>query len=275
MPQANGSSSTLKAMRAALLLLTLLALPLRAEDPPMEVNPNRPTFATPAQTTQWGLIELETGGQRALARDQATALGTPTMVKLGVLENLEIRLSTPGFQRLAAPGTKAVSGPGDLSLGAQWCYLKDGWLGWDQAIQVTHTFPTAAAAQGLGSGEPSDLLMLLFSRDLGAFHVDVNVLQTWIGRPAAAGGGRVAQPAATCALSRSLGGAWSLAGEVYAIGATELNPRIVSNLWAVGYKVSPRLILDAGLDLGLTTGAPKLTMFAGLTVGLGRFRHAR
>jgi hypothetical protein len=51
-----------------------------------------------------------------------------------------------------------------------------------------------------------------------------------------------------------------------------VNERIVSNLWAVAYKVSKRLVLDAGVDVGLTQGAPRFTVFTGLTVGLGRFR---
>ncbi len=258
-----------------LLALLILLIPLRAEDPPIEVNPNRPTFATPAQTTQFGVAELETGAQQVRQRDGALSFGTPTLLKLGVLAEVELRLSTPGFQRFSAPGAEATSGPGDLSLGAQWRYLQDGWLGFDQAVQVTHTVPTASAAQGLGNGAPSDLAMLIFSRNLSDFHLDANLLQTWIGRPTAAGGGRVHQPAATCALSRSLTEAWSLAGEVYAIGATEVNPRIVSNLWALGYKVSPRLVLDAGLDVGLTQGAQKVAVFAGLTLGLGRFRHSK
>lgn len=241
----------------------------------MEVNPNRPTFANPALTTQSGQAELEWGGQRSLMRDRSAALGTPTLLKLGMEKDLEIRLASPGYLRLAAPDAETVSGPGDASLGVQWCYRHDGLFGMDQAIQVSHTFSTASAAKGLGSGAPSDGLVLLFSRDMGPHHLDVNLLETWLGRGPQDGGGRVRQPAATASLSRALTEAWSLTGEVYAIGGTELNPRVVSNLWALGYKVSSRLVLDVGLDLGLTRGAQKVSLFAGLTIGLARFRPVR
>lgn len=261
-------------MRNRLLACLLLPLTLRAEEPPLEVNPNRPTFANPALTTQSGQAELEWGGQQSQMRDGSTAFSTPTLLKLGLMKDLELRLASPGYLRLASPGADTVSGPGDFNLAVQWCYRHDGLFGMDQALQVSHTFPTASASKGLGSGAASDGLILLFSRDMGPYHLDVNLLESWLGRTPEAGGGRVRQPAATASLSRTLTEAWSLTGEVYTIGATEMNPRVVSNLWAVGYKVSSRLVLDAGLDLGLTPGAQKASFFAGLTFALGRFRAA-
>jgi hypothetical protein len=262
-------------MRIRLLTCLFLACALRAGDPPFEVNPNRPTFANPALTTQDGVAELEWGGQQSLLRDGSSNLGTPTLLKLGMMKDLEIRLASPGYLRLATPGTETVSGPGDANLGLQCCYRHDGLFVMDIAIQVNHTFPTASAAKGLGSGAPSDGLILLFSRDMGPYHLDVNLLETWLGRLSQDGGGRVRQPAATASLSRTLTDTWSLTSEVYTIGGTELNPRIVSNLWAIGYKVSSRLVLDAGVDVGLTQGAQKVTFMAGLTVGLARFRPVR
>ena len=262
-------------MRLRLLTCLLLACALRAQDPPLVVNPNRPTFATPALTTQSGQIELEWGGQQSLYREDGSTFGTPTLLKIGWAKDLEFRLATPGFQRLANQGPEPVSGLGDTNLGVQWCYRHDGLFGMDQAIQINHTFPTASYPKGLGNGTASDGLILLFSRDLGLYHVDVNALESWLGRPPGTGGGRVRQPAATVCLNRSLSDAWSLTGELYTIGGTELNPRIVSNLWAFGYKVSPACVLDGGVDIGLTRGAPVRTVFAGLTVALGRFRHAR
>lgn len=236
----------------------------------MAVNPNRPTFATPAQTTAPGQLELETGLLDSLDRDGGRTAGTPTLLKWGLGRDVELRLASPGWLRLRPSDSPAAQGPGDLGLGVQWCVRHQGWLGMDYAIQAAHTFPTASAARGLGNGAPIDLLMLLGSRDLGAWHLDLNALENFVGQPGAPA--RLRQPAATAALSRSLTEAWSLTGEVYAIGGTGLGPRVVSNLWAVGYKVSPGLVLDASVDVGLTRGAPKLTAQAGLTVALGRVR---
>ncbi|NWJ42197.1 MAG: transporter [Geothrix sp.] len=259
-------------MRTPLALSLLLSVPLWAEEPSIEVNPNRPTFATPAATTQSGVAELEWGLQRSTLRDDGTTFGTPTLLKFGLIKDLELRLSTPGFLRLAPVGDPTASGLGDLSLGAQWCYLHDGLFGMDQAVQLAHTFPTAPSSQGLGNGAPIDTLTLIFSRDAGPYHVDVNLLESWIGLAPDAGGGRATQTAGTVSITRNLNDQWSITGELYALQATPLNAQITSNLWAVAYKASKRLVLDAGVDVGLSHGAPRYTVFTGLTVGLGRFR---
>ena len=259
--------------RLAAGLALLLPATLAAEEPPIQVNPNRPTFATPALTTQAGVAELEVGLERSAARDPERLSFTPFLLKIGLVRDVELRVGGNGFLRDTHGAPPAMSGLGDTTLGAQWCYLRNGPLGVDQAVQITVKVPTASAPKGLGSGEPDETLMLLLSRDVGSFHADANLLATRLGRPAAEGGGGAFQPAATLSLSRTLDAQWSLTGEVYWIGATSENPIIVSNLWALGYKISPRLVLDAGLDVGLSHGAQKLSLFTGLTVGMFRVRR--
>jgi hypothetical protein len=240
-----------------------------AADVPIEVNPNRPTFATPAQTTQFGVAELELGVQQTRFRDESGLFSSPFLLKLGVLSNVEVRVGGTGALRQTAPAAPSTGGFGDLTVGGQWRYLRHGPLGFDEAVQATVKLPTASASKGLGSGEPDETLMVLLSRDFGAFHADVNGLETWIGGP---GGRRQRQPAATLSVSRTLSPHWSLTGEVYYLGATTDHARIVSNLWALAFKVSPRLVLDMGADAGLSHGAQKVSVFTGFTVGLFRFR---
>jgi len=99
----------------------------------------------------------------------------------------------------------------------------------------------------------------------------LNFLNIWLGRKAPLS--RESQPAGTLSVSRALGGPWSITGEIYSIGGVSGSGPWVSNLWAVGYKVSPRLVLDGGIDVGLSHAAPEISVFAGLTVGVARFRH--
>lgn len=253
--------------------LLLVSLGLQAQDIPFEVNPNRPTFATPASTTQVGVAELEWGLQRSTFRDDSTSFATPTLLKLGLIKDLELRLAAPLYLRLAPTDAPAVSGMGDFNLAVQWCYLHDGLFGMDQAVQVAHTFPTAPSANGLGNGRPIDTLTMIFSKDAGPYHIDVNLLESWIGLSPDAGGGRASQTAGTVSITRSLSDQWSVTGELYGLQATPLNDRILSNLWCVAYNVSKRLVVDGGVDIGLTHAAPRYTVFAGLTVGLARFRN--
>jgi len=254
---------------AAVALFLAAAPPLFAEDTPIQVNPNRPTFSTPALTTQSGVAELEFGLAHSVLQ-VGDVDSTPYLLKLGLLKRLELRIGGNGLLHATQPGEPSATGFGDLQLGAQWTFLPNGPLGVDEAFQVTWKIPTARSSNGLGSGQPDVLLMLLFSRDFGAFHADLNFLATWLNHEAPRFRGSV--PAGSLSVSRSLDERWSLTGEIYSIGATEGSDTIVSNLWAAGYKVSSRLVLDGGIDVGLSHAAPKISVFAGLTVGVARFR---
>jgi hypothetical protein len=136
------------------MLLLLFPLALRAEDPPIEANPNRPTLANLAFTTQPGVSELEWGWQRNALRGYVTSFGTPTLLKHGLQKDLELRLSSTSYLRLTPPGDATASGRGDLTRDLQWCNLHDALLSEGQAIRATHTFPAATSAKGFGGGAP-------------------------------------------------------------------------------------------------------------------------
>lgn len=254
------------------LLIPLAAGFAAAQEAPIVVNPNRPTFATPALTTQLGVAEIEWGLQQSLQRDANTAFSTPTLVKLGLAKDFELRVSTNGLLHLTRPGASSATGLADLALGAQWCFNHHGLFGTDWAVQLTHKLATASAQRGLGSGAADTTLGLFLSRDFGPNHVDINFLHTWLGLPGANAGGSTHQPAGTVSVSHKLSDTWSFGGEVYGIGGTALNGRVVSNLWYVAYQPSSRLVLDGGVDVGLSHGAQRYSIFSGLTWGIGRFR---
>jgi len=243
------------------------------QDTPIAVNPNRPTFATPALTTQPGVAELEFGAQQSFLRHESTAFSTPTLLKLGLATDFELRLATNGLLHLTQAGAAPVTGLAEFALGAQWCLAHDGLLGSAWAIQLTHKFATASSRRGLGSGAADTTLGLFLSRDFGPNHVDINLFDTWLGLPSAEGGGLTHQPAATLSVSHKLTDPWSFGGELYGIGGTTLSGRVVSNLWYVAYQPSSRLVLDSGVDIGLSHGAQRYSIFAGLTWGIGRFRR--
>jgi hypothetical protein len=252
------------------IAFALVAATLRADEPPIQVNPNRPTFSTPALTTQSGVAELEFGIARSTLQE-GSLFSSPFLLKLGLAKRLELRIGGNGLLHATAPGEPSATGYGDTTLGAQWTFLPNGPLGIDEGVQVTWKLPTAKASNGLGSGEGDLLVMLMLSRDFGPFHADLNLLNTWVGQ--AAPPSREAQPAGSLSVSRALGPQWSVTSEIYSIRGVSGGDAVVSNLWAVGLKLSARLILDAGVDIGLTHAAPKITGFAGFTVGMARFRR--
>jgi len=260
------SGGSLRRYLLATGLLAACSTAVSAQDAQIEVNPNRPTFASPSLTTQSGVAEVELGVQRTLLRDRSTAFSTPTLLKLGLVKDFELRLSSNGYLRITSPGARTASGLADVALGAQWCFVHGGPLGLDMAVQGTHKFATAGAR--LGSGEADNSLGLFASRDLGKTHVDLNVFETWLGQAS----GSLRQPAGAISVSHGFTEAWSVGVEVYALGAYGGNARTVSNLWYVARKVSSRLVVDGGVDIGLSQGAQRYSVFAGLTYGIGRFR---
>lgn len=94
------------------------------------IAPDRPDFTNGPDVLPAGRLQLETSG--AWQREGATRLrSTPTLLRLGVGQGLELRLETDGALRQREP---TASGRGDLSLGAKWQW-QDGdegrpGLGW-------------------------------------------------------------------------------------------------------------------------------------------------
>ena len=261
------------ALGSGLAGLAFVALfPLRglAQDDPIQVNPNRPTFATPAQTTQEGVAELEFGLQYNRARDRSGLALSPYLLKLGLSQRFELRLGGNGLLRQTSRDADQSVGYGDTTLGGQWTYLKKGPLGFDQAAQFTVKLPTADVGKGRGSGERDRTLMLILSQDIGSFHADLNGLETWLGE----GHGRdERQASGAISVSRTLNSRWSITAEIYSLASTSSSPLIVSSLWCAALKLSPNLVLDGGVDVGLSHGAQEVSVFAGFTRRLFRFRH--
>ena len=270
MRHASSPGSNPGARLAGLALMALLPLKGLAQDDEIHVNPNRPTFATPASTTEVGVAELEFGLQHNRARDGSGLSSSPYLLKLGLSPRFELRLGGNGLLRQTSSDADPGVGYGDTTLGGQWTYLKNGPLGFDEAVQFTVKLPTANEDKGFGSGEGDRTLMLILSRDFGAYHADINGLETWLGQ----GNGKEERQAAfTISVSRTLNSRWSITAEVYSVASTSSSPLIVSNLWCAALKVSPNLIFDGGVDIGLSHGAQKVSVFAGFTRGLLRFRH--
>jgi hypothetical protein len=113
-------------MKLALLLLAACAA-AHADD---AISPDRPDFTNGPDVMAAGRFQIETSG--AWQRDGATRLrSTPTLLRLGVGGDLELRLETDGSLRQREP---AAHGRGDLAVGFKW-QLQDGdetrpGLGW-------------------------------------------------------------------------------------------------------------------------------------------------
>ncbi|MGB0036092.1 MAG: transporter, partial [Candidatus Acidiferrales bacterium] len=135
------------------------------------------------------------------------------------------------------------------------------------AVSYAAKAPTASREKGLGSGQMDHSLTFLASKDILGIHYDYNTTAFFIGRPGGSGFDRNFQ--FNLSLSRPIKGPLGFTGEFY--GNTELNaanPGFASALWALTYNVSPRLVLDGGIDTGLTHGATQKRFFVGMTYSI-------
>ncbi len=118
---------------SSLLALSLLSLclssPARADD---AMTTDQPGFGVTPDVVGTGRFQIETSAsyQRDHQQDVTTrTYATPTLLRLGVSDNWEVRLSSDGWirQRTNQPGTPTAhdSGTGDASLGLKW-HTQDG-----------------------------------------------------------------------------------------------------------------------------------------------------
>lgn len=121
-------------MKTACLALLLFAVQAaHAED---AISPDRPDFTNGPDVMAAGRLQLETSG--AWQREASMRLrSTPTLLRLGVGHDLELRLATDGALQQRPP---RVSGRGDLAVGLKG-QLQDGddtrpGLGWLLEVQT-------------------------------------------------------------------------------------------------------------------------------------------
>lgn len=232
----------------------------------LAANPNRPTVASPADITQYGVVELEYGWDRIWPAPGTHQTSFGGLLKFAFLCDLEMRWTTTSFLSRTDPdGTNR--GFGDNWLGSQIRLYKQTKRVPTLAFNYEIKIPSASAESGLGSGRVDHSLTFLASKDIRHVHFDFNATHFLIGRQGGSGFDQNDQ--FNLAFSRPIRGALDFTGEFY--GDTTLNaanPGFVSSLWALSYVVNPRLVIDGGFEGGLTAGGPQRHVFAGLTYSI-------
>ena len=107
----------------ALCLPTLAASANAAEDP---ISANRPGFAESTDVVDAGVVQLETGGSLehdSPSRGYEETFTTPTQLRVGLMDRLELQLTSDGYTRdkRHVPGAHETEhGYADASLGVKW-----------------------------------------------------------------------------------------------------------------------------------------------------------
>ena len=253
-------------LAAALLLLCWTAVACCSQQQPPELiaTPNRPTVTNTAETTQFGVLEVELGISAA-ARQQSL----PGLLKFGLLRDVELDWAGNAWQHDASLHYVGVS---DNNPGLRWRFLHQAKRQPTLTVEYSAKLPTAGPVEG--AGEVDHIVTLLASKDLPKrLHVDTNLGYTWLGRR---GGGfdHYWQPTGTVAYA--LTKKWQLAMEFS--GATRANaftPAVTQNLSAVSYTLRPRLVLDSAVQFRVTGNVPRAVYMGGFTYSIADLYHRR
>ena len=254
----------MKLMAALLLVSTALVCRGQQRPVPLTATPNRPTVTNTAETTQFGVLEIEFGISAAARQHSLQGL-----LKFGLLRDLELDWAGNPWQHDAPLHYAGVS---DNNIGFRWRFLHQAKRQPTLTVQYSTKLPTAGPIEG--SGEIDHIVTLLGSKDLPArFHLDANLGYQWLGRP---GGGFNHNWLPTFTLGHPLTDKWGIAMEFS--GATRANaatPAITQNLWAVSYTVKPRLVLDSAVQFRVIGNVPRVVYLGGFTYSIADLYHHR
>jgi hypothetical protein len=235
------------------------------DDSQPTVTPYRPTVSNPADLPVPGWLEAEFGALRMFGDDRSRSDSAPWLLKYAFDENHGVLLGGDAFVSSRMPDAPTRHSIGDTFL--EW---KQRFALTDKAvfgIEAGVVAPTAG--RDFGVGKPQWLVNGIFSDDLGALHLDVNVGEAHGGEhPAGVSPWQTTWAAAVSApLAGNWGGAFELSGMRQRGAATQSEA-----LLALSYNVSHRLALDAGTAYSLARSAHGRSVFAGATLLLGRLR---
>lgn len=258
--------------RLAITLLVVLSAGqswAAEDDGKPDAVPYRPTVSTPATLTAPGWLESEFGGLYLQHRhveeggDRRTSL--PYTLKYAFTDDWGVRIGGEALAHVNHGDGSRDTGFGDTSLVAKRRFAVNPSSAF--GLEVGATFPTARPALQTGSGKTDWSLNGIYSADIGAWHGDVNLLNTRLGTRI--DGQSRLQTLGAFAISRPISERWTLAGELSGVrqhGA----PGTSQFLSAASFALRRDIVFDVGAAHGLNRASPTWQAFTGVTMVLGR-----
>jgi len=240
-------------------LLTTLCVAQSAPSDAPEANPGRPTVSTPATLTPVGYLQFETGLQFAQTSPEfSSRLGLTETIKLAVHPRLEFLLQAEPLAYAMAP-VPGKTHEGEAFAGVQAVILQGGDGRPTFSIGYLRRVHEGAAPE-LDIGTTRQTGLLLVSEDIHGFHIDMNGV---IGEQAEKTLRR-AQFGQTVSVSHQIR-KFNVSGELWHFTQPLTRGNAVGNLWALAYPVRKNLVVDGGVDRGLTGTSTTWEAFCGFT----------
>jgi hypothetical protein len=233
------------------------------------IDPDRPDLTNSTHIVTSGLTQIEFGGIYTRDSPERDAIGSPFTIRFGVFDWLEARIGTDGVMTQADSDSR-VTGFGNVQVGAKLRLLADAAGMPLLSLLPSVNLPTADSQKGLGSGDVDYLVALLTGVDLGPgarldFNYGVGKIGAGAGRP------HFTQHLLSASASYSASDRWNPYFEMFWLSRNERDGGAATAMDAgVIVLLHPRLALDGGVQVGLTSAASDLAMFGGLSVVVGK-----
>lgn len=212
-----------------------------------------------------GQTKLETGLRYERFSSSEKIYSFNAELTTGIINNLEFLVDVPLiFKRKEADNTEGL---GDLTMKAKLRFLK-GREATPASIagQLIIKFPSGDRDRGLGTGEADVGLQLLASEEFPLITVHLNLGYTFIGNPP----GREFRDILNYSLAfeyEALPNTLKLVGEL--TGHRQEDPATsgdpLSLLAGIAHRLDKKIVVDAGLAVGLTPRSPDYTFNVGMT----------
>ncbi len=256
-----GFSGSTRSLVMIGLSTLVLASAARAADDDDAISPYRPSVSSPAQLPLAGQLEFELGGLRVRADDSKRS-SVPYQFKLAFSKEWGLLIGGEAHVWVRDASGK-LQGMGDTNI-----VLKRAWIA-DEAsafgMELGVKLPTAN--DNIGSGKTDTALNTIYSRDLGAVHIDANLNATRFGL-IDAGSSRM-QLGASASFSTPLSDHWGITGEVSGTRRSGAESGL-QLLTALTWSPSKRLSFDVGVARAVRPTPAATSLFAGVVFPIAR-----
>lgn len=235
------------------------------------IKPGRPSVANPAEIQKAGVLQIEFGYDGNFRAEEFRSQHTaPLALRFAAGSRLLLEADLDTVKSETDETGMRATGVGDTRLGLQVVALKDTEQHPAIAFAYYVKLPSASKDKGLGTGRFDHKILFLLSKKFGPVDMDLNGAYLIVGREDERGWVTGGQGALSFAGEFANG--FGLQGELSGQTKDDVQPQGLFALGALTYKANRRLIFDAGLRFGLNADAPRIGVFAGLTIGAADFR---
>ncbi|MDI1299891.1 transporter [Methylotenera sp.] len=241
-------------------LLIVSSLVAKAEDSTSTATPYRPTVSNPATLSAPGWLEMELGWQTIKGGGDKWRNSLPFLAKLAFTDDWGVLVGNELAVRRTDFDDAKYEGVGDTTLIVKH-RISSGVEGIDWGVEAGYKLPTAKDT--IGSGKGDFILNGIYSADFSASHLDLNLGATRLGA-IDDGDGRL-QYNWAASVSHNLNEKWGVFGELSGVYQHNASTQF-QLMTGASYNYSNRIVLDAGLTVGLATASQDWSIFSGVTV---------